>query len=167
MNDPLTLGEYVRRLRRAKRLQLQQVADETGLSASHLSRIENDNAVPNAETVVKLAAALDGDLSAMLLQAECLPREILDRYVRDAAGSGSALRRSAGDRLDTGYAEALVRDMDATLRRTLAQTFDVPEHDAEAMVGMLQALARLPADRRNTIVEFLASTALEAGRANA
>lgn len=66
MTTQLSFGEYIRRRRRAKRWQLQELAVQSGLSLSHLSRIENDNAVPNPDTVVKLAKALDGDLELML-----------------------------------------------------------------------------------------------------
>lgn len=160
MNDHISLGEYVHRLRRRKNWQLQQLAEATGLSISHLSRIENDSAIPNADSVVKLAAALDGDLSAMLLQAECLPREILDRYVRRAAGRTGAVRRAAGNTPDTAYAEALVEDMDARLRATLAQAFNLSEHDTEGMFSLLQRIARLPEAHRVAFLDVFASEAL-------
>src|SRR3954468_12589275 len=96
MDDGLSFGEYVRRLRRRKRWQHQELATATGLSVTHLSRIENDNAVPNPDTVVKLANALDGDLGSLLQLADCLPREILDRLVDRAADGGTVLKRSAG-----------------------------------------------------------------------
>ena len=66
MSTQRTFGEYVRRLRRAKLWDLQDVAQATGLSVSHLSRFENDHAVPSPEDVVKLASALDGNLEYML-----------------------------------------------------------------------------------------------------
>jgi len=50
----------------------------TTLATSNLrgtSRIENDRAVPNADTVVKLANALNGRLERMLEMADCLPGE--------------------------------------------------------------------------------------------
>ena len=73
-----TVGEYMRRLRRRKGWTLLELARETGLSYSHLSRLENDKNLPNPETVVKLAGALDGDLDQMLALAKCLPQEVLD-----------------------------------------------------------------------------------------
>jgi transcriptional regulator with XRE-family HTH domain len=53
VNTDLTLGEYIRRLRRHKGWGLDELAAATQLSVSHLSRIENDKAIPNADTVVK------------------------------------------------------------------------------------------------------------------
>src|SRR5215210_6540860 len=113
MDAEITLGEYVRRLRRRKRWQLQELAAATGLSATHLSRIENDSAVPNPDTVVKLSNALDGELELMLQMADCLPREILDRLVDRAADSGTVLKRSAGTQpADFSFPEGLIEDVD-------------------------------------------------------
>src|SRR5947209_7043966 len=95
MNGNVTFGECIHRLRRAKGWQLAQLAAATGMASTHLSRIENDNVVPNAESVVKLAKALDGDLRQMLELADCLPREILERFVRRASDSAPSLHRSA------------------------------------------------------------------------
>lgn len=84
VDSSLTLGEYIRHLRRRKGWNLQEMAKETGLSHSHLSRLENDNNLPNPETVVKLAGALGGDLDHMLALAKCLPQEILERLIHRA-----------------------------------------------------------------------------------
>jgi len=72
-----TVGEYMRRLRRRKGWTLLELARETGLSYSHLSRLENNKNLPNPETVVKLAGVLGGDLDQMLALAKCLPQEVL------------------------------------------------------------------------------------------
>src|ERR671912_2965814 len=84
MQVDLSFGEYLRRQRRQKAMQLQDVARRSGLSTTHLSRLENDNGLPTTDTVVKIHRVLGGDLSVMLELAQCLPDEILDRYVRRA-----------------------------------------------------------------------------------
>lgn len=155
MDSGLTFGEHMRRLRRAKRWQLQQLAAESGLSLTHLSRIENDNAVPNPETVVKLANALDGDLEFMLQLADCLPQEILERLMRRAAGSDSALRRAAGSSEDPGFARALVDDMDPGLRSALAHAFGLAEPDAEGIFLVLRRLAQMAPAERESVLRFL------------
>ena len=66
MTEQLTFGEYMRRLRRAKGLNLSDLTQRTELSYSHLSRIENDSSLPQPKTVVEIATALDGDLKRML-----------------------------------------------------------------------------------------------------
>src|SRR4051794_7425757 len=117
MDAGLTFGEYVRRLRRRKRWQLQELSTATGLSVTHLSRFENDSAVPNPESVVKLSKALDGELELMLQMADCLPREILDRLVDRAAVGGKVLKRSAGTRpADFSFPQALIEDIDPSVR---------------------------------------------------
>jgi transcriptional regulator with XRE-family HTH domain len=155
----LSLGEYVRQLRRRKRWGLQDLADSTGLSMSHLSRIENDNAVPNADTVVKLAAAIGGDLAQMLEMADCLPREVLERYVRRADTGDAALKRSAGqEAIDPGFSRALIEDMDSDLRRALARQFALSDRDVEGLFTVLRRIGRMTPAEREAVIGFLATT---------
>ena len=86
MNRQLTFGETMRRLRRQKEWSLGTLAEETGLSYSHLSRVENDSASPQADAVARLAEALDGDLRELLELAACLPAVILQRIARRGRG---------------------------------------------------------------------------------
>lgn len=53
------LGDAIRRRREQKGLSLRDVADETGVSASTLSRIENGTGKPDADNIARLAAWLD------------------------------------------------------------------------------------------------------------
>lgn len=78
-DSPLSFGEYIHRLRRAKGWNLGELAKEAEVSYWGLSRFENDHKTPNVATVARLAQALDGDLKRMLEMANCLPQEILDR----------------------------------------------------------------------------------------
>ena len=155
----LTFGELVRRLRRQRRWQVQDLAAATGLSLSHLSRIENDNALPTAETVVKLSTALDGELEHMLELANCLPREILDRLLRRAADGAQALRRSAGDAPDNGFARALVEEIDPSLRSALAERFGFSSDDVDAAYTVLQRMSEMRPGERETVLDFLAARA--------
>jgi transcriptional regulator with XRE-family HTH domain len=160
-----TFGEYVRRLRRRKRWGLQELADSAGLSVSHLSRIENDNAVPNAESVVKLNGALEGDLGQMLELADCLPREILERYIRRAYEGESALRRAAGQGVvDSGFRQALVDEMDPDLRRKLGQHFRLSERDADGLYAVLRQIAAMSAEEREALLAFLSTSFRERER---
>ncbi len=159
MDAGLTLGEYVRRLRRRNRWQLQELASATGLSATHLSRIENDSAVPNAETVVKLATALDGELERMLALADCLPREILDRLVRRVADGDTVLKRSAGEQpADSSFPRTLIEDVDPAVRGALASHFGLSEQDIEGLFGILRRVAQMAPDRRAAVLDFLAAS---------
>ena len=53
------LGDAVRRRREERCLSLRDVADQTGVSASTLSRIENGTGKPDADNIARLAAWLD------------------------------------------------------------------------------------------------------------
>ncbi len=53
------LGGAVRRRREQQGLSLRDVADETGVSASTLSRIENGTGKPDADNIARLAGWLD------------------------------------------------------------------------------------------------------------
>ena len=53
------LGDAIRRRREQQGLSLRDVADETGVSASTLSRIENGTGKPDADNIARLAAWLD------------------------------------------------------------------------------------------------------------
>ena len=72
----LTLGEYLRRLRRGGGMTLAAAAEKTSLTPEHLCRLENGYA-PSIETLCRLATALDGDLRLMLWLREGTPPELL------------------------------------------------------------------------------------------
>jgi hypothetical protein len=110
---------------------------------------------------VKLAAALDGDLDLMLQLADCLPREILERLMRRAEGSESALRRSAGGTEDTGFARALVEDMDPNFRAAFASTFGLEERDVEGIFLVLRRLAQMAPTERESVLKFLLPSTTE------
>src|SRR5580765_8216534 len=53
------LGRAIRRRREELALSLRDVANETGVSASTLSRIENGTGKPDADNIARLASWLD------------------------------------------------------------------------------------------------------------
>jgi len=162
VNETLSLGEYIRRLRRKTKTGLQELADATGLSVSYLSRIENDNAVANPDAVVKLSRALDGDLEVMLLKADCLPQEILERLTRRASQGEAALRRATGDAVDGGFVEALVGDIDPQLRGAVTSQFGLSENDAEAVFQAFRQLSQMSPELRAAAMNAIAALAREA-----
>jgi transcriptional regulator with XRE-family HTH domain len=156
MQADLTLGEHLRRLRRKKKLALQDVAREARLSVSHLSRLENDNAVPTAETVVKVHKVLGGSLAQMLELADCLPREILDRYIRRVDDAAPVLKRSSAGRVDEPlFSHAFVEDMDPAIRRALAAQFGLSDRDVAGLMTALRRLARMDPQEREQIIAVL------------
>src|SRR4051812_10733419 len=132
MQSDLSFGEYLRRLRRDRRMPLQDVARKAGLSSTHLSRLENESGLPTTDTVVKIHNVLGGDLAVMLELSKCLPDEILDRYIRRADDEAPVVKRtSIGSVDDPLFAEALLQDMHPAIRRAVAQGFGLSERDAE------------------------------------
>ena len=156
MHDRLSFGEYIRRLRRQKRKMLQDLAHEAGLSVSHLSRIENESAMPNTDTVVKIHRALGGDLGEMLELADCLPREILNGYIRRFSEDPSALQRSAPGAGDDSLADqAFIEMMEPRVRSALAQAFGLSERDIDGLVDALRGLSALAPEERDPIIQVL------------
>src|SRR5438093_3853317 len=60
------LGDAVRRRREQKGMSLRDVADETNVSASTLSRIENGTGKPDADNIARLTTWLDMPLERIL-----------------------------------------------------------------------------------------------------
>ena len=57
--NTVELGRAIRRMREEQGLSLRDVADETGVSASTLSRIENGTGKPDADNIARLTAWLN------------------------------------------------------------------------------------------------------------
>jgi transcriptional regulator with XRE-family HTH domain len=152
MTGELTLGEYMRRLRRAKGWSLHSLSERTGLSYSHLSRVENDSVVPNPKTVVSIAEALEGDLAAMLEMADCLPRQILDRLMSQAGVDRAlSLGRTAGLRSGGNASEGKARE-DAL---SLAVAIGIPKAETAEAVEALLRFLRLGQKQRRTLAQLM------------
>ncbi|WP_236696557.1 helix-turn-helix domain-containing protein [Rhodopirellula islandica] len=76
-------GERVRQLRMAASLTQQQVADQTGVSVSYISKVENDRLhfgdYPSEKFIHKLAGELKADEDELLLLADKVPVSIRKR----------------------------------------------------------------------------------------
>jgi transcriptional regulator with XRE-family HTH domain len=102
---PLTFGQKIRELRKAKKLGQRAVAAEVGINFTYLSKIENDKvdfaAFPSEETIRKLASVLDGDVDELLLMAEKIPDHIRKRVLEkpDAFRMIASLDDKSLDRL--------------------------------------------------------------------
>lgn len=155
MNDDVTFGEYVRRLRRRKRWNLQTLSDESGLSYTHLSRIEGDSTLPGPETVSKLHQALGGNLKEMLELADCLPREILDRIMKRERRS-PALRRSANlGQPDPPSKGAGLKALE------LVQEANLKGEDASEAAEAIERFLRLRSRDRSAVATLVAQLEVE------
>ena len=149
----LTLGEYVKRLRRDRRWPLHQLAQTSGLSYTHLSRIENDSTVPRPDTVARIATALDGDLKLMLELSGSLPRAIMDRIESRSSRPGTGLKRRAGagsapDRRLGSLQEATVE---------LGQAKGLTVEEAQAIAAAIEHLIELDEHQRSAVLDLVRS----------
>lgn len=156
MDDQLSFGECVRRLRRERRFDLQRLATATGLSVSYLSRIENDRVVPSTDAVLKLAAVLEGDTDRMLQLSRSLPAEILERLARRAHDEAPVLKRGVGtEGADPAFAKALVDDMDPQLRAAVAAHFRIAEPNVDGIFAALNQIGQMSAQERERLLGVL------------
>jgi transcriptional regulator with XRE-family HTH domain len=151
MMDQRSLGEYIRHLRRQAKRSLLSLAEETRISYSHLSRIENDSTVPNPDTVVRIAAALGGDLTRMLEMADCLPREILDRIMaREETAESSSLRRTSGH-------EGGTPEPSGASLEDLALAAGLTGEEVGDIMAAVRQLIRLKPHTRSTVTKMIRS----------
>lgn len=95
--EELTIGDYLRRLRLLQRKTQGDVAEAYGCSVAAYSQWETGIRRPTLAVVVKLAAALGGDLHTMLLLSDVLPPEVM-ALLRQPAEILSLLRPYDEDR---------------------------------------------------------------------
>lgn len=69
-NIPASLGEHLKHLRSSANITLNELSQKSGVSRSTLSRIENGEVSPTAETLGQLASALEMPISQLLLPLE-------------------------------------------------------------------------------------------------
>ena len=75
MNETENLGSIVRRQRKRLGLSLTDLATKSGVSASHLGRIENAQRYPSTTVLRKIAKPLDLDEKELFNLAGYLPSE--------------------------------------------------------------------------------------------
>ena len=81
----MNFGERIRELRKANDLSQRELAAQTGINFTYISRIENGklefSEFPSEATIHKLSDALDGDEEELLLMAKKIPEAIRDRVL--------------------------------------------------------------------------------------
>lgn len=154
MDAQLTFGEYMRRLRRERKWNLNTLSEHCELSYTHLSRLENDSVLPTAESVARLAQALDGDLKAMLEMANCLPRIILDRISAQEQPVGSSLLRTAGPA--SAGPEEPIPGLDHALTAELKEFYGLDNAQAGALALAIDGLVNPDQPQRSNLFSLLA-----------
>lgn len=96
----LTLGALVRKLRRERRLTLNQLAERVPMSASNLSRIELGAQGPPADEIIeRIGVALDADPNELLRAAGRLAsgKSFEEQVMARLEAMGRDLRQIKGD----------------------------------------------------------------------
>jgi transcriptional regulator with XRE-family HTH domain len=70
INSTSLLGEYLKKLRKEKKLTLKELSKSSGVSYSQISKIESNVHKPTVETLIKLSNALSIDLDELLQYKE-------------------------------------------------------------------------------------------------
>jgi transcriptional regulator with XRE-family HTH domain len=95
----LKLGEKVKDLRLRKRYTLRQVSGETGLSIALLSQVENNAVSPPVATLLRIARALDVNISYFFREEESKERAVVVR--KDERRK--VFRRMPAQHMESGY----------------------------------------------------------------
>lgn len=74
----MTLGGRIRELRKAKGYSMMKIRELTGLSKSTISEIENDKSSPTAETLQKIANALEVTVDVFFKDDEVLDEQNIE-----------------------------------------------------------------------------------------
>jgi len=84
---PETLGDRIKRIRKARGLGLRETAGKIGISATFLSRVESnaEKAAPSEEVLKKLAKVLDDDLDTLMHLAARVPEDVAAVIKKDPA----------------------------------------------------------------------------------
>jgi transcriptional regulator with XRE-family HTH domain len=77
MKSNIDIGPKIREIRLKKGLRLKDVAKETGLSVSLISKVENNNTSPSLSTLIKLSNFLGMDTGYVLGESENKKRSVV------------------------------------------------------------------------------------------
>lgn len=72
--DVITLGLKIREFRKMRKMTVRRLADESDISASMISQIENGKASPAFATMVRIATSLGLSLADLISDGEAAPR---------------------------------------------------------------------------------------------
>ena len=82
--DEKNISESIKKLRIARDLTLQDLADRTGLTKGYLSKVERSRKAPPYSTLTKIAAALEIEITALLTGETAVPGDV-KRYISRGA----------------------------------------------------------------------------------
>ncbi|GAB4265173.1 MAG: XRE family transcriptional regulator [Deferrisomatales bacterium] len=141
--EDLGIGEKIRELRQKRRYTLQDLSAKTGLSKPLLSQVENGHVMPPVATLLKIARALEVNISHFFQEEEKEEKISVTR----AAERQRFSRRSHQDASEVGYLyESLELHKSRKHMQPLLVTFEVMDkkdmvfysHEGEECVYLLE-----------------------------
>lgn len=109
--------------------------------------------MPRADTVARVATALDGDLKLMLELAGSLPRIITDRIASRTSKPEATLQRSAGPGPEDREADPILAEAMAELGRAKG----LRDGESRSIAAAVDMLMNLDGHRRGAILELIRS----------
>jgi transcriptional regulator with XRE-family HTH domain len=82
MVDEKQIARRIKRLRLSKQMSLEELAKLAGLTRGYLSKIENSGKAPPFSTLIRIAHALDTDISLLLVEGSEVPQDVRMCLVR-------------------------------------------------------------------------------------
>lgn len=161
----IPIGERLKLARLKARLSQRELADRVGVSAMSISKYENNVMVPGAETLVKLAQALDVRLEFLLRQAPSLRIEpVYRRHKRMGSKAQEAVKTQIQDWLERYLlVESLLPE---DVRVQMPQSFPRPVRtldDAEWVAAALREAWQLGSDPIDNLTELLEEKGIKIG----
>ena len=87
------IGQRIRRERLKRAMTQRDLAEEVGVGAPHISKIEAGRESPSDELLRSLAEVLDWNFDELLLAARRMPPDLMDTLASDPKGSLEYLRQ--------------------------------------------------------------------------
>jgi len=150
------IGVKIKELRRAKKLTLQAVANETGFSTALISQIENDNISPPIATLSKIAHFFDVKIGHFFDEPEdespfevlrCDERTVIPRVVSQDGSMHGYFYESLSVRKKNKRMDPFL----LTLNEKVTNT-DTYSHNGEEFLFVMQGTAELLLDDQRIIL---------------
>ena len=87
------IGQRIRRERLKRSMTQRDLAEQVGVGAPHISKIEAGRESPSDELLRSVAEVLDCNFDELLLAARRMPPDLMDRLASDPKGSLEYLRQ--------------------------------------------------------------------------
>jgi len=151
------IGAKIRELRSAKKLTLQDVANETGFSTSLLSQIENNNISPPIATLAKIANFFDVRIGHFFAEEEeespfevlrCSERTVMPRVISEDGSRHGYFFESLSVRKKNKKMDPFLLTLNEQVTNTSTYS-----HNGEEFLFIMKGKAELLLDDQRIVLE--------------